>query len=257
MTDFEKCFYFVNKGGEYAVRLCMLTKNMAEDFYIPAKYRGMPVTEIEGNAFFLSDHLSEVTVPEGIRKIGIGAFSFSSVRSVILPYSLKVLKTEAFSNCNELEQVVFLGNKVLFGCDVFKGCPKLAAENVMQGLAQSCDNTKPFVDIEDSGDNANVNAKKLQFDWDSAFRDDVFELALKYDSFAQIGKGKVLKAIVERGLIHLLYKIEKAEWVITDKLMGELLDLSAQKGFVEITAWLLDYKNRNFGFNTNNFSEEL
>lgn len=249
MTDFEKCFYFVNKGGEYAVRLCMLTKNMAEeDFYIPAKYRGMPVTEIEGSAFFLSDHLSEVTVPEGIRKIGIGAFSFSSVRSVILPHSLKVLETEAFSNCNELEQVVFLGDKVLFGCDVFKGCPKLAAENVMQGLARSYDITKPFIDNETCSD----KKKKNEFDWDSALRDDVFDLALKYDSFAQIGKGKVLKAIVERGLIHLLYKIEKAEWVITDKLMGELLDLSAQKGFVEITVWLLDYKNRKFGFNRAN-----
>ncbi|MDE7281922.1 MAG: leucine-rich repeat domain-containing protein [Ruminiclostridium sp.] len=252
LEELGKYLSFAKKGDEYAITLSVITRKAAKErLYLPAKYRGLPITEIGGNAFALSDYLSEVVIPEGIRKIGIDAFSYSSVRTVILPYSLRRLGSGAFSDCADLEQVVFLGDKVLFDCDVFRNCPKLAAENVMQGLALSCDFTKPFADNETCPE---VKKDKV-FDWDAAFRDDVFDLALKYDSFSLIGKEKVLKAIAERGLIHLLYKIEKAGWVITDGLMGELLELSAQKGFVEITAWLLEYKNRNLGFNNNSLED--
>ncbi|MBD5081598.1 MAG: leucine-rich repeat domain-containing protein [Ruminococcaceae bacterium] len=245
MIELEKYLFFAKKEDEYVISLSVITKKTAgERLCLPAKYRGLPITEIRGNAFALSDCLSEVVIPEGIRKIGIDAFSYSSVRTVILPYSLERLESGAFSDCADLEQVVFLGDKVLFDCDVFRKCPKLAAENVMQGLALSCDHTKPFVDNETCSE---VKKDKV-FDWDAAFRDDVFELALKYDSFALFDKVRVLRKITERNLIHLLPLTENAGWSITEECVGELLDISLKNGFVEITAWLLDYKNRKFGF---------
>ncbi len=247
MKDIYKDLYFVRTDNGYMLRLANFTDNAD----IPSKYRGLPVTEIGSNAFFLSNCLSVVNIPEGIEKIGVDAFAFCDLKSVILPYSLKKIEAGAFSSCRELEQVIFLGNNVVFDCDVFRKCPKLAAENVMQGLALSCDITKPFIENETYS-----GKKKMSlFDWDSALRNDVFALALKYDSFALFDKGKVLKEITERNLSHLLPLTENAGWNITEECIGELLELSAQKGSVEITAWLLEYKNRNFGFNNNSLED--
>lgn len=240
MEDINDKLYFVRTDKGYTLRLA----NLTDSADIPSTYRGIPVTEIGSNAFLLSDCLSVVNIPEGIEKIGVDAFAFCDLRSVILPYSLKIIEAGAFSSCSKLEQVVFLGDKVVFECDVFRKCPKLAAENVMQGLALSCDITKPFIDNE----TCSGKKKMSSFDWDSALRDDVFELALKNDSFALFDKGKVLKEITERNLSQLLPLTENAGWNIAEECIGELLNISLKNGFVEITAWLLDYKNRKFGF---------
>ena len=41
---------------------------------------------------------------------------------------------------------------------------------------------------------------------------------------------------------------EDAGWTFTKESVEKALDISTQKGFVETTAWLLDYKKRKYGF---------
>ena len=182
--------------------------------------------------------LESVELPDSLREIGAYAFDLSGLRSVRLPAGLEKVGTLAFFFCQKLERVEFGNNSTVLELRVFAGCPELAAENVLQGLIGSSDVTKPFTYSE-------------EFEWVSALREDVFKLALKYNSFALFDKGIVFAEIVKRGLVQLLPLVENAGWDIADimeKCFEEFLDISMKKGFTEITAWLLDYKNRKLGF---------
>lgn len=247
MKNSSKAFTFEKTDNGYILKDYLLRNDgPVNHVEIPSKYKGHPIKEIGGGAFILLGHLTEITIPDEVERIGIGAFSFCGLKSVTLPKSLKEIGTEAFGECSELEQIIFQGDNVKFGYGSFEHCPKLAAENIMQSLTRSCDITKPFVPEESYSEEPGVD-----FDWKSALREDVFELAIKYDSFALFNKARVLEEIVKRNLGSYLPLTENAEWSITDEDIERLLNISSDKGFVEITAWLLDYKNRKIGFSKN------
>ena len=206
---------------------------------IPAEYKGKPVTEIKDNVFMFLGHITEVNIPEGIEKIGEGAFAFCRMKTLILPKSLREIGSNAFAECDCLEKVEFLGDNVVFELGVFDRCSELRAEHILQSLACSLDITKPFVKEEDY-------EPGIEFDWGQALREDVFELALKYDSFAFFDKKDILRKIAEYDLCELLPFVENAEWSISEELVSGLLDISGENECVETTAWLLDYKNRKF-----------
>ena len=249
MKNLDELFSFEESDNGYRIKLFKLF-NLRDDqsvieVDIPAEYNGLPVREIGDAAFFMSKFLTRVSIPEGIEKIGNSAFYSCGLREVTLPESLKELDTEAFMRCSELERVIFRNKDTEFGFGVFEDCPKIAAENVMQSLARSCDITKPFAAEEVYWS----HEVAVDLIWaDSALRDDVFELALKYDSFALFDKEKVFEEIAERNLCRFLPMTENAGWDISEECLGKLLDIAVDNGFVEITAWLLDYKNRKFGF---------
>ncbi len=190
---------------------------------------------IRYNSFGNCENLESIEFPKGVMEIERYAFYRCGLRSVKFPSGLKKIGNGAFHHCLKLEKVDFGKGSPWLAEDVFEHCPKLSAENVIQGLARSADITKPF-------------PRGNRFEWDLVLREDVFALAIKYNSFALYDKGNVLQEIVKRNLIQFLPMTENAGWDISEKCMGELLNISAQKGFVEITAWLLDFKNRKIGF---------
>ncbi|MBD5081589.1 MAG: hypothetical protein HDT44_07500 [Ruminococcaceae bacterium] len=71
---------------------------------------------------------------------------------------------------------------------------------------------------------------------------------MKYDSFALFDKDEILLEMAGRGMTKYLPRTEDAGWTFTKESVEKALDISTQKGFVETTAWLLDYKNRKIGF---------
>lgn len=236
--------------------------------------------KVIGCESFSKCNIKSAVLPSGLEKLGLSAFFSCRMKSVILPKNIKTISRGAFSSCHDLENIDFpdslkeIESHAFWGCGfktltfpsgleridykafayceklekvdfqkgspfieffVFERCPKLSAENILQGLACSTDITKPF---------PNVN----YFNWDSALREDIFTLAMKYDSFALFDKEKVLQKIVEWNLSELLPLTENAGWNITEECMEELLEISLDNDFVETTAWLLDYKNRKMGF---------
>ena len=90
------------------------------------------------------------------------------------------------------------------------------------------DITKPF-------NIANLDHLDL-FDWDSALREDVFPLAIKYDSFASFDKENVLEEIAGRGAAAFLSLAENAGWEMSEKCVERLIDISFKNGFAETTA---------------------
>ena len=212
--------------GPFAFRGCRNLKSAV----LPKK-----IKSVKDSLFGHCSNLENIEFPDGLEEIGDFAFVNCGLRSVTFPQGLRKIGQKAFMSCSKLEKAVFQNSTTSLWSSVFSNCPKLAAENVIQALAHSSDVTKAFSGSE-------------RFDWNSALRDDVFALALKYDSFALFDKENVFVEIVERNLCRFLPLCENAGWDISEEFLGELLDISLDNGFTEITAWLLDYKNRKFGF---------
>ena len=75
-------------------------------FEVPAS-----VTEIRDAAFYLCGSLTEITFPEGLRKIGNYAFmKCENLNNFTLPDSLTEIGSDAFSYCDSLTAVTIPGN---------------------------------------------------------------------------------------------------------------------------------------------------
>ncbi|MDE6580779.1 MAG: leucine-rich repeat domain-containing protein [Ruminiclostridium sp.] len=243
----------VKKIGDSAFFRCtnltsvVLPKNLTEisqdlfDYCLSLSHIELPdsIREI-GDLAFDQCGLTSVKLPPRLEYIGESAFGGCDITSVTFPSTLKKIGREAFGYCIKLEKADFGDSTPLLEKGVFNFCERLRAENFMQGLAGSVDFTKPF-----------QRQDPFPFDWDTALREDVFVLAMKYNSFALFDKGKVMAEIISRELVQFLPLVENAGWDIADimeKHFEELLEISMKKGFTETTAWLLDYKNRKLGF---------
>lgn len=185
---------------------------------IPSEYKGVPIKEVGASTFFGSGYLTSVVISEGIEEIGVDAFGFCpSLEEVRLPKSL---------------QRVYEG--------AFRECPLLPAETVMTGLCRSPDITRPFRE---------PYFPMNKFDWDTALREDVFLLAMKYHSFSEFDREQMLAEITRRDIQRYMRLMEQAGMFSDVEHLNGYIDESVKNYTPEITAWLLDYKNRVLGFN--------
>ena len=65
----------------------------------------------------MCENLKSVTLPEGLEKIGTGAFFDSGLDSVEFPASLRVVSQAAFARCKNLETVKFSDGLEVLGED--------------------------------------------------------------------------------------------------------------------------------------------
>ena len=137
------------------------------------------------------------------------------LRSVIIPESVREIESSAFC-----------------------GCPNLPPETVMTCLTHSRDHTR---DIEfDMG-----------VDFDIMLREDVFKLSLDLKNWGTC-QSLILNEIVNRGLVSYLEMTERAG-ILDREALDELFDdIECYGGSAEAIAWLMEYKNRKFGFNGGN-----
>ncbi|MDE6728773.1 MAG: leucine-rich repeat domain-containing protein [Oscillospiraceae bacterium] len=192
---------------------------------IPAEYKGYPVTSINRFSFSECEYLQEVVIPDSVENIYEWAFEYCpNLRSVRLPKNAEI------------------------GMHAFKGCPKLSAEVIMAGLIGSAaDLTAPF-DTEDFLDEDCIFSAEDKLDWTGLLRTDVFELTIKYDSFRDIGTKRLFEEITRRGLVSHFAALERAGRFPGLAQTDGLIEWCIQTGSAEMTAYLLDFKRRKFGF---------
>jgi hypothetical protein len=73
---------------------------------IPGTLNGFPVTSIGDGAFWGRFELTNVTMLDGITNIGVGAFSYCGMTSIMIPSSVIGMGLNAFGGCGSLTNVV-------------------------------------------------------------------------------------------------------------------------------------------------------
>lgn len=198
------------------------------------------IKAVSDRLFLNCFELENIELPDSLKEIGEFAFYNCNLRTVRLPTGLEKIGLRAFSHCENLEKVEFGNGSAFLGFEIFERCPKLSAENVIQGLACSADIAKPFP--KDSLSEWDSD------EWNSVLREDIFALALKYNSFALFNKEKLLKKILKKKRFSLFPIMENADWQFSKELIYMLLNKLDENSDVAYRAWLLNYKSRHFGF---------
>lgn len=193
---------------------------------IPSEYHGRPVTNIARFGFSDCSYLREVIIPDSVETIDRWAF-----------YSCRKLRT------------IRLPKYVKIDMQAFMDCPKLSAEVVMAGLVGSPEDLSAPFSTEEIIDEDVLYSAEEKLDWRGLMRPDVFELAVKYDSFRLIGTNMLYRVIIHNGLFSHFEMLENAGRSPDAEQTDRLIEFSAENGYTEMTAFLLDYKNRKFGFN--------
>ena len=160
---------------------------------IPGEIDGKPVVGI-GREVFSGAQLTEVFIPEGVRRIGADAFSEQKLVSVHLPESLEYIDAGAFSDCPLSEHIDFpkklkkIGRGAFSGCSLkeallpdgltvlgpgaFRECAKLRRLRLPDGIESFADteaeNGDPFLEESDFG--------ALESDFTGAYMVETFRL---------------------------------------------------------------------------------
>lgn len=106
-----------------------------ETLIIPDQLYGHPVTAIDANAFYMSETLKNVAVPNAVTAIGYGAFSScAKLENIILPDSLTAIERGVFSSCEALESITLPDSVTTIGENAFFGCTALETITLPAGL---------------------------------------------------------------------------------------------------------------------------
>ena len=76
----------------------------------------------------------DVVIPEGVLKIGSCAFIQTMIRSVNMPNCVVEIDSSAFSDCKNLQSVIFSDRLERIGTAAFKGCTSLTTISLPAGL---------------------------------------------------------------------------------------------------------------------------
>lgn len=190
---------------------------------IPEEWKGKPVSAIAPGAFEAAMYLKHVKLPK----------------------SIKTLCYRAFADCWSLESVEFEpGAEIELESDVFTGCDKLPAETLAIGLLRSVNLTAAF-------EKGHCPALWI-FDTDSPDKaSEVFEILAKNNCYREASPDDlefILGAFIGINNIKALPIAEKYGLLENAGLVNSLLAKAIESERTEMTAFLLDYKNRKFGF---------
>lgn len=126
---------------------------------------------------------------------------------------------------------------------VFRGCDKLPTETLVMGSVRSTDITSRV---------RRVDLRETIKDFCGAdcdyFRHDVFELLAKNKCFRNNNVKVLFEKMISEDMTELFPVAEKYEMLSNVKLVDMLIDYVVELQKPEGAAYLLDLKNRKFGF---------
>lgn len=92
------------------------------------------VTEIGDLAISEVSGISEFTVPEGITRIGEGAFWNSTITAISIPASVTEIGESAFEECKQLASFTLPATVTTIGSDLLYGCVQLKSVTLPEGM---------------------------------------------------------------------------------------------------------------------------
>ncbi|MGN1457515.1 MAG: leucine-rich repeat protein [Acutalibacteraceae bacterium] len=123
-SDFE--YYYTQTDGTVKITKYNGT---AENVVIPSKINGKDVTII-GSVFLRNKTVKSVVIPNTVKEIGTQAFDeCSELTSVYIPNSVVKIRRMAFNDCTKLQSVTIPDSVLSLSDNVFYGCTSLATIN--------------------------------------------------------------------------------------------------------------------------------
>lgn len=74
---------------------------------------------------FRNCFLEEIILPKKLKRIGYGAFEYSSIKRIVIPKTVCVIDHYAFNNCYNLSEVIIEGDLDYLGSHAFTYCTNL------------------------------------------------------------------------------------------------------------------------------------
>ncbi len=106
-----------------------------EILVIPSELGGAPVTEIRDNAFYKCSSLREITLPEGLKKMGHHCFyECTSLEKIVIPDSVSETGMGCFEGCSSLEEIILPENLTILPESCFRDCSSLKSIILPQGI---------------------------------------------------------------------------------------------------------------------------
>ena len=81
---------------------------------------------IAAEAFYNNQEIKRVVIGDGITEIGVDAFNKSSLKSITVGKSIKIINDYSFYSCDSLESIILPDNVEIIGNYAFHGCDSLA-----------------------------------------------------------------------------------------------------------------------------------
>lgn len=216
---------------------------------LPAEFNGKPVTMICG--CFYGTFLKRVAIPPSVRYIARSAFGGSALESVKLPNSPIKLAGFVFSACKNLERVEFGSPPPELGPRVFHGCEKLPPEILAMSMTRSTDRVcRTDYRSTLSRDEMIKQLNDFEIKQCDSFRADVFEILAKNKCFKKLNVKFLFEKMINENRHDLLLIAEKYGMLDSAVLLDLLINYAIENQKTEFTAYLLDLKNRKFGFDS-------
>ena len=144
LTDYT---YTVTSGNNAKINGYVGTDSTVK---VPARIDGYNVTGIDSYTFKNNTRITKVTLSEGIKTVGYGAFlNCTSLTEVTLPETATSIGTYAFKGCTNLEKIVIPAGVTSINANSFTGCSNVTIYGVTGSFAQTYanNNSIPFVAI--------------------------------------------------------------------------------------------------------------
>lgn len=142
-------------GGEVTITGC--SQSAEGELVIPSEIDGYPVTSIHREAFYRCRKITSVTIPEGVKEIGVHAFmECTGLVSITIPESVTEISMAAFSHCESLESVTIPSGIMYIRANTFQDCYSLNSVVIPDGVIHIGDSAFMFceslktVDIPES-----------------------------------------------------------------------------------------------------------
>lgn len=100
------------------------------------------VTSIGGDAFYLCNNLTNITIPDSITSIESGAFEgCGSLTNVSIPGGITYIESHTFADCNSLTSITIPDSVTDIEDYAFSGCSSLTSISIPSGVASIEDGT--------------------------------------------------------------------------------------------------------------------
>lgn len=130
-SSLEKVLFTGITGKITSIGFAAFEDTALKEFTIPEN-----VKKIGNMAFFKTEQLTEITLPEKLKTIGRQTFSESGLKSITLPDSVEFTETECFRDCYNLEEVTLPAKEFVVPDGMFMNCTALKKVNNADKIVQ-------------------------------------------------------------------------------------------------------------------------